>query len=315
MLSYLLFAMAVATTPRVGRPLPDDAATKTLIARMVSADARVESIGYRLATANASLCPNRVSMIGVRLQSTARYAQPYRAALGSNSPIFVEAVVTGSPAATAGLLPGDGVRAIEDRDVFGTAAPGSTPPTADALDAAYAKLFAPPPAGLITLSVQRGADQHRYTIRGTPACRSRFELVLGKSYIADSDGETIRIGAGFVERLADDRLAAVMAHELAHNILAHPARRAREGVASGVFAEFGRSARLILAMEDEADRLSLRLLARAGYDPHAAVDLWRQDGAAISGFLPRGASHRGVKSRADLIEKELSTWDKGLPSP
>lgn len=314
-LSYLLLAAGMAASQQGGGQPAHEAAAEVLIRRIESADARIESIGYRLATANASLCSMPVSMTGIRLQSRARYAPNYRAALGSRAPVFIEAVVPGSPAAAVGLMPGDGVRAIDDDTSIGSAVPESTLPTLNALDTAYAKLFTPSASGVTTLSVQRGPSEQRFTIRGVPGCRSRFELVLGKSYIADADGETIRIGAGFVERLADDRLAAVMAHELAHNILGHPARRTREGVANGIFAEFGRSARLIRKMEDEADRLSLRLLARSGYDPHAAIDLWREDGVAISGALGRGPSHRGSRSRAELMERELSAWDNARPTP
>jgi predicted Zn-dependent protease len=44
----------------------------------------------------------------------------------------------------------------------------------------------------------------------------------------------------------------------------------------GLFAPFGRNARLIRQSEAEADRLSLYLMDRAGYDPAAAPAFWRR---------------------------------------
>jgi len=101
----------------------------------------------------------------------------------------------------------------------------------------------------------------------------------------------------------DDQLAAVMAHEVGHAIARHSAER----VSRQVIVQFGQQAigaqypgmadilaqastlGLILPFtreqESEADHIGLMLMARAGYDPRAAVELW-QNLAAAGGQRP-----------------------------
>ena len=90
-----------------------------------------------------------------------------------------------------------------------------------------------------------------------------------------------------------DQLAAVMAHEVGHAIARHSAER----VSRQAIVQFGQQAigsqypgmadilaqastlGLILPFtreqEAEADHIGLMLMAKAGYDPRAAVQLWR----------------------------------------
>lgn len=92
----------------------------------------------------------------------------------------------------------------------------------------------------------------------------------------------------------DDELAAVMAHEIGHVVARHPAERmSREAlVQTGLAALGGASAStaqiaaaaatlgLVLPFsreqESEADAIGLQYMAEAGYDPRAAVDVWRR---------------------------------------
>ena len=94
----------------------------------------------------------------------------------------------------------------------------------------------------------------------------------------------------------DDQLAAVMAHEVGHAIARHGSERisqqlllqtglnvlsssgavagqyvqlAAQAATLGVILPFGRD------QESEADHIGLLYMARAGYDPRAAIDLWR----------------------------------------
>ncbi len=92
----------------------------------------------------------------------------------------------------------------------------------------------------------------------------------------------------------DDELAAVMAHEIGHVAARHPAERlSREAlVQTGLAALGGASAStaqiaaaaatlgLVLPFsreqETEADAIGLQYMAQAGYDPRAAVEVWRR---------------------------------------
>jgi predicted Zn-dependent protease len=58
--------------------------------------------------------------------------------------------------------------------------------------------------------------------------------------------------------------------------------------------------------ESEADDIGLELMARAGYDPNAAVTLWNKMGAANSSGTPKFLStHPAPKDRIKDIQKNL----------
>jgi predicted Zn-dependent protease len=123
----------------------------------------------------------------------------------------------------------------------------------------------------------------------------------------------------------DAQLAAVLAHEVGHVVARHPSEQmsqsaaiqtalgvagAGEGavgqlvqLATGVGAlSFSRSA------EAEADRIGLEYMARAGYDPRAAVELWQnmEQATAADGRPPEFLStHPDPQSRIAAIRGSL----------
>ncbi|MFA9201437.1 MAG: hypothetical protein ACEQR8_09695, partial [Cypionkella sp.] len=99
--------------------------------------------------------------------------------------------------------------------------------------------------------------------------------------------------AGF--EYPEDELAAALAHEFAHNLLAH--RAWLKGA--------GRKAKNIRLTEREADRLMPWLLANAGYDPAAAVRFFRKWGPGNDGWIFRAPTHDGWDERAEAVEGEL----------
>lgn len=129
-------------------------------------------------------------------------------------------------------------------------------------------------------------------------------------------GGIIFVNSGlFAYARNDDQLAAVIGHEVAHALARHGAERmsrqmavALPGVAvagvlgtqspelAGVFArvygvgtQVGYTLPHSRQQEYEADRIGLILMARAGYDPDAAVSFWnnmrRAGGAGVPAFL------------------------------
>ena len=113
---------------------------------------------------------------------------------------------------------------------------------------------------------------------------------------ASADGKRIVIGRALVEDLPeDDLLAAVLAHELAHNLLGHRVRLDAEGRTWGN----------IRATEREADRLSVWLLASAGYDPRAAVRFFERWGPKNDFGIFTTPDHDRWRSRIKQIEAEL----------
>jgi predicted Zn-dependent protease len=111
-------------------------------------------------------------------------------------------------------------------------------------------------------------------------------------------GRKIGVYQGLLEVAAtQDELAAVIGHEVAHVLAEHSNERlsneylvgtvvdmvaGRTGVSPGAYAALGLGAQVGILLpygrtqEEEADLLGLDLMAQAGFDPAAAVTLWRK---------------------------------------
>ncbi|MCS7102185.1 MAG: M48 family metallopeptidase [Burkholderiaceae bacterium] len=110
-------------------------------------------------------------------------------------------------------------------------------------------------------------------------------------------GGKIAVYTGLIEKLAltDDELAAVMGHEIAHALREHARERMSRqmgaavglgvieiltGVSLGDVGQLLAQSMFVLPNsrenEQEADRIGVELAARAGYDPRAAISLWKK---------------------------------------
>lgn len=280
--------------------------------RLRQVDARMATIGWRLVTANAALCRELQPTPGLQLHALDQYSaalQPEaRATFGFATPVQVEAVVPDSPAARAGVLPDDGLLAVADTPVPASPHPGDTSATRDA---AQALIAAQPSTTPLRLTLQRAGRHIDLTLPPSPGCRSAFEVLLAPGNKASSDGRVVQVAVGFLERLDDQAIAAIVAHELSHTILRHRARLEAAGVKWGLAAQFGRNARLFRRTEEDADRLSVHLLRNAGYDPAAAIAFWRGEGSQLDGGLFRSPTHPSAKARAGALAAEVAT----LPAP
>ncbi|MEZ5931873.1 MAG: M48 family metallopeptidase [Alphaproteobacteria bacterium] len=123
----------------------------------------------------------------------------------------------------------------------------------------------------------------------------------------------------------DDQLAAVMGHEVAHAIARHGNERMSQGMlaqggvaAAGIatggdqFTTLGAAmaAQFLFTLpnsrvqESEADHIGLIYMAEAGYDPRAAVDLWRNMEAAGAGQqLEWMSTHPSPGNRIKELER------------
>ena len=112
-------------------------------------------------------------------------------------------------------------------------------------------------------------------------------------------GGRMAIYTGLIDKIepTDDEIAQVMGHEIGHALANHTAEKMSVAMASSIgvvavgiaadnkgAAMAGAAAAAALAVtlpnsrgaETEADRIGIELAAKAGYDPAAAVTLWRK---------------------------------------
>ena len=116
------------------------------------------------------------------------------------------------------------------------------------------------------------------------------------------DGQIVQIGGKLYDfAVDDDELAAVIAHELAHNILGHRNQLDEAGVSRGLFAGLGKNGAKLRQVEFDADRLSVWLVARAGYRTEALAPFWARLGKR-AGLLISDGTHPGFKERVRRIE-------------
>jgi hypothetical protein len=272
-------------------------------------DLRLATIGHRLVTANAPLCRDQAPATGLILHALTQYdadtQAAARATFGFATPVGVEAVVAGSPAAAAGVVANDGVIAIGDQALAASA----TPPSAADRDAAIGRLEAA--SVPVRLTIARAGTRRAVSVAAPMGCRARFEVLLGSGMIAQSDGKVVQIGVRFFERYRDEDVAVIVAHELSHIILRHRVRLEAAGVKGGLLGELGRNAALGQRAELEADTLGVTLLHNAGYDPASAPRFWRDHGGDIDGGLFRSRTHPATKRRIAAIEAAAAAIPAG----
>lgn len=254
---------------------------------LTALDRRVAGVAWRLALANADLCPVVRPRAGWSLQSARQYGPELRPiaerrfGLEGDLPGVLAAPPL-SPAAAAGLGAGDLILAVNGQAL----APGSGPGAGsyDGLQAHIAVLDQAAARGPVALRVRRGGVERAVTLRPVPACAYATQVEVTGTLRSRADGRHVLISDGMANLAGnDDELAFVLAHELAHAVLEHrtdPAVTGARGEANGrITLRRG----LSLSAEADADRMGLYLLARAGFEPHAAVEFLTRYAEADSG--------------------------------
>lgn len=312
MKQYLASLLLLVSAPPA---LAADGLTPAQFERLREVDVGLATIGYRLVTANAALCTDLTPATGLALHSLGQYPPGYRdgarRAFGFEAPVAVEGVVAGSPAAAAGIQPNDSLLAIDGAPLTATIGPATT---SDARDEAQARIAEHPMGAPLRVTVLHDGRRRDVPIAAVPACRSSFEVLLGPALKARADGRVVQIGAPFFDRYDEAEVAAVVAHELAHNVLRHRVRLEAAGVHHGLFEELGKAGRLIRRTEDDADTLSVALLYNAGLDPSAAVRFWREHGGDVEGLF-RSRTHASSSDRASAIQAAIDAIPAGAPRP
>jgi len=264
-------------------------------------DLRLASVGYRLASANAPLCNRTSRNAGWVLHDALQYPDPRvaRAAFAMRAPVGLSAVVPGSPADVAGLKSGDGIVAVNGVEISSLPA---KPRSTARLEAVIAMLTdALSSNGPVTVTADTASGKKIFTLNPPAICASKFWLDTKSSLDAGADGDGVRVTEGLLAFTTQDdaELAAVVAHEMAHNLLGH-----RERLSGN------RSRKAILATETEADRLSVWLMANAGYDPVAAVRFAERYGRKTGLGIFSDGTHLRWKNRVKLMQGEIDLMQR-----
>ena len=148
-------------------------------------------------------------------------------------------------------------------------------------------------------------------VSGHPEYRWEYRLIQDDKQVNAFalPGGKVAVYTGILPITRDENgLAAVLGHEIGHVIARHGGERMSQQMGVGIFVETlaalssgnpatvqavasllgaGATVGVLLpwsrAQESEADHLGLILMAKAGYDPHAARDLWVRMAAASKG--------------------------------
>lgn len=280
--------------------------TDAVVQTLNGYDQRVLRIGTQLATAGVPLCASPGFALGLAVQHPSLYAPPYRDAaarlLGVRDGPTISVIVPGSASDKAGLKVGDLIVSVDSRPVADNPPPSEA--SFAASDAAASAIDAGLNDGKVTFDLRRGGQPMTIIVAGTPACRVRFDVRASGSN-ASANGTYVQIETNLVEKLkSDGDLAAIIAHEMSHNILGHAA--ILESAKGGVFAGFGRSGRLMRATEIEADRLSMYLLALAGYPLDDALQFWTKFTRSRDFGILSDRTHPGWRDRIAAMTVEAA---------
>jgi predicted Zn-dependent protease len=154
-----------------------------------------------------------------------------------------------------------------------------------------------------------------------PLDQVRVSIVEESAINAAAGGDgRYYVTTGLLNQANDDQLRGVLAHEIAHEDLGHPAKAQVVGVGVGLGAALlekifpGSAAIAPVAgtlisnnysrpMELDADRHAVTLLKRAGYSKYTMIDalswLMRRNGDSGGGFL---ASHPATSDRIKALQ-------------
>lgn len=281
------------------------------------ADLRVAKVAYRLALAGRPLCPAAYPLTGMLFHHLAEYEPKDRplmvARYGLDRGPGVLSVIGGSPAAKAGLIAGDVLLAVNGTPF---PSPGEIAALRERktwrarLEASEKQLEDALRRGPADLLVLRQGKELRLRLDSLPACLDRIRLARSDQTNAFATGTYVVMTTSMLDYVRnDDELAVVLGHEMAHDILGHPATRSEEGILAGL----GINASNIWKREEAADRFGLRLMAAAGYDLDAVIPFWRRYLSKFDWFPQIFRTHPSLGARERIAREEIEAIRRGAP--
>lgn len=287
----IVLAIAAASLCAVS---PGSAATPdrdgTTILALRAQMLRIADIDWRLRVAAVTMCPDHSAGFGLWFDQATAYPTSDAAALFRalrlDRSLQVAAVATSSPAALAGIRPGDQIEVIGTTRIADAFARSADP-------SLFAQemtdlLAASSETGPLTLVIRRGKMTLRKAITPEPVCAGRTVLETDSSLQAHTDDRDVSISTALVDFSDnDDELALFLGHELAHVILAGSSATSRTSA----------------QLELNADLMGSAIARCAGFDMRRAVGVWHRFDLLDPYRLARLATHPSPREREQNLER------------
>lgn len=279
---------------------------------------RVYRVITPLLVKNTALCKASARpLLGFTAKNRYSYPPELRTAAESRlklgDALQVLQVLDGSGAMRAGIRRGDVLQSIE----------GQPLPQGAQAETEAAKLVQPlmRNAGDLAVALLRNGAPVTTSVELTPACAFAVEIGNAPHVNAYTDGRRIMVTTGMLDVLSDAELSIILAREIAHGTLRHARTMQTAATLAGVIdallplrpdlSAFSGSAGLKPVedkLDQEADRLSLYMLARAGLDPALAPRTLDKLAIAYPATVTNGytALHPWTTERASLMQATLA---------
>jgi beta-barrel assembly-enhancing protease len=325
----LLTACATTVSPPPGTPTteparapaataPVSAAEERALQELVSLQDRLYRVAAPLLVKNPELCKNNArNLLGFTAKNKYSYSAEFvnaaQKSFGLDERLQVMGVLPDSGAARAGVRRGDILLKVEDKPL----------PDGENAERQAAAILAPlvTERSRVKLTVLRGNSTVSLDVPLTYACAFGIELGNTDNITAYADGHRVLITRGMLNYVrSDEELAYVIAKEMAHNALAHAARLRLSATLGGIIDNLTRmhpdmSTMVGLAgvkpmpqdVDAMADKLSLYMLARAGYGIDNATAFWKRLASQYPATVLNGyvAMHPSTAYRTASMEKAV----------
>lgn len=311
-------AEPAGTAAALAKPATAGSADQQALQAMVSLQDRLYRVAAPLLLNNTELCKkNARNLLGFTAKNRHSYSNEFAAAaqnlLGLDDRLQVMGVLAGGGAARAGVRRGDVLLSVEDKSL----------PKGEAAEREAANILAPMMSGRsnLSLTVLRDGSRISLSVPLTYACAFGIELGNTENVVAYSDGHRVLVTRGMLDAArSDDELAFVLAKEMAHNALSHAARQRTSATIGGIIDNLTRIRPNMSAMsgmaglrpmpqdlDAMADKLSLYMLARAGYNLDQVVPFWQRMANQYPAIVLNGytALHPSTSYRVAAMEKTI----------
>ena len=309
--------------PTVEQPRPTApsfrSAEQEALQTLVAQQDRLYRVAAPLLVNNTDLCRSQArNLLGFTAKNKYSYSSEFvdtaQTILGLDERLQVTGVLAGSGAARAGVRRGDTLIAVEDKPM----------PEGENAERQAATILAPLVTGRssVRMTVARNGATLTLTVPLTYACAFGVELGNTDNVTAYADGHRVLVTRGMMNAtVSNEELAYVLAKEMAHNALMHASKQHMSATIGGIIDNLVRmhpdmSTMVGLSgikpmpqqLDAMADKLSLYLLARAGYNIDYAIPFWKKIASQYPATMLNAytALHPATDYRIAAMEKALT---------